>query len=85
MVDEGVQECGSGTSPAVNGESCPMTWCEAQQALLDGKRIARKSWGTGDFIFLYRGILTIQSPRGILANLAVQDGDMVGTDWTVVA
>jgi hypothetical protein len=54
------------------------------QAIIDGKTITKREWGNDDVCQLRDGWLMIRRD-GKWHTWLVNDGDLVGKDWTVVA
>jgi hypothetical protein len=56
----------------------------AMQAIIDGKTITKQEWGNDDVCQLREGWLMIQRD-GKWHTWLVNDGDLAGKDWKVVA
>lgn len=74
---------GQQVSPTPQKKQEVMTFPEAMQAIIDGKRVARVEWDNEDFCFLDGQWLSIRR-NGVVHAWQVNDGDMLGTDWVVV-
>ena len=63
-----------------------MTFPEAMEAAIAGKRVAREEWHNEDYISLDKpGFLSIHFENGDKKTLAVSDGDMINNDWVVIS
>ncbi len=61
-----------------------LTWGEACNAILDGKRVTKASWSDEDsWFFLRADILHLRKPDGSYHVLMVSKADMDGTDYYV--
>jgi len=56
----------------------------AKCKIIEGKKVARIVWGNKDYCLLKDGWLTIFT-KDKLHTWSVNDGDMEGNDWVVVA
>lgn len=70
-------------SPVPQKKEVLLTFPEAMQAIIDGKKIARKEWGNEDYCFLDGQWLSIRR-NGVIHPWQVNDGDMLGIDWFIV-
>ena len=60
-----------------------MTFCEAIEAILDGKAVTRLEWNDQNIVGMLRnGKLMLFRDRTWFL-WTVNDGDMLGTDWIV--
>lgn len=59
------------------------TFAEAIPALLDGKRITRKAWGSAEVVAIKDGYLKILQ-AGQWHELILHENDFTATDWIVV-
>jgi hypothetical protein len=70
-------------SPAKKKEVL-LTFPEAIQAIIDGKKVARKDWGdNGEYGLLKDAFLMIHRPDGRDYKWEVADGDLVSRDWYI--
>lgn len=60
-----------------------MDFPDAMRRIMEGKRVARISWGNKDYCLLKDGWLSIFT-KGTMHTWSVNDGDMEGQDWIVV-
>lgn len=60
-----------------------MDFPDAMRHVLNGKKVARISWGNADYGFLKNEWLTIFT-KGEFHTWLVSAGDMEGNDWTIV-
>jgi len=69
------------TSPVPKKEKL-LTFPEAMQAVIDGKKITKKEWGNYAFLaMINNGRLQLQKPNGKFYDWIVNDGDLLGEDW----
>lgn len=80
-------------------DALDLDWPAAQRAVMDGQRVTRREWANqAIYMLLADGRLTIRLPRSAsgplprlidgdmgLHDMIVSDGDLLATDWTVVA
>ncbi len=71
--------------PTIPSIPVPMTMSfpDSMKKVLEGKRIARISWGNTDYCLLQDGWLSIFT-KGDLHTWNINDGDMEAEDWIVV-
>ena len=60
-----------------------MDFPDAMRQVINGKKVARVSWGNKDYCLLRDGWLTIFT-KDAFHTWTVNDGDLEGQDWTVV-
>jgi hypothetical protein len=72
-------------TPTPKTESKPMTmdFPDAIRKIMEGKRVARISWGNKDYCLLKDGWLSVFT-KGNLHTWTINDGDLEGQDWIVV-
>ncbi len=69
--------------PRKQGESITMSFPDAIAKIIEGKKVARVSWGNDDYGLLKDGWLTIYT-KGAFHTWSVSDGDMIDAeDWFV--
>lgn len=68
--------------PRKKGESITMSFPDAVREIINGKKVARISWGNEDYGFLKDGWLTIFT-KDTFHTWSVSDGDLEGQDWIV--
>ncbi|MCR4324172.1 MAG: DUF2829 domain-containing protein [Candidatus Curtissbacteria bacterium] len=69
--------------PRNQGESITMSFPDAMREVINGKKVARISWGNKDYGFLKGEWLTIFT-KGAFHTWSVSQGDLEGEDWMVV-
>ena len=70
--------------PREVGQSITMSFSQAMEKIIEGKRVTRISWANKDFCFLKDEWLTIFT-KGSFHTWLVSAGDMVDTqDWIIV-
>lgn len=57
-----------------------MDFPDAMKKIIEGKKVARISWGNTDYCLLKDGMLTIYT-KGGFHLWTISDGDMEGQDW----
>ncbi len=63
-----------------------MNFPSAMQKVIDGGRITKLEWNNRDVYFLiHEGMLKIKKEDGTICPLLLQEADLVGIDWVVVA
>ena len=65
------------------GESLTMSFPDAMKKIIEGKKVARVSWGNNDFCFLDNEWLVVVR-NGKSFSWKINDGDMFGEDWVLV-
>lgn len=60
-----------------------MDFPDAMRQIINGRKVARVSWGNADYCLLRGGWLTIFT-KGDFHTWTINDGDMEAQDWTVV-
>lgn len=65
------------------GGAKTMSFPDATKEIIKGKKVARVSWGNGDYGFLDGEWLSIFTNNKV-SIWKVNDGDMFGEDWIVV-
>lgn len=72
-------------APQAQAESETMAFPEAIRMIIEGKKVRRLSWGqVDDYGFLKDSWLTIFT-KGNFHTWNVNDGDLEGLDWVIVA
>lgn len=62
-----------------------MDFMQAIKAVIDGKKICRTEWKTKEhYGFLNEHFLSLHKPDGKNYQWIVSDGDLFGTDWTIM-
>jgi len=70
--------------PKIQSKPQTMDFPDAIKQIINGKKVARVSWGNTDFILMKDAWLSIYT-KGAFHTLLVSDGDMVDTnDWVIV-
>lgn len=70
--------------PKIQGKPMTMSFTEAIQKITEGKKVARLSWGNGDYCLLKDEWLTIFT-KNDFHTWSVSAGDMIDTqDWVIV-
>lgn len=70
-------------SPTVQSKPQTMSFPDAIHQIINGKKVARVSWGNDDYGLLKDEWLTI-STKGALHTWLVSQGDLEGNDWVIV-
>lgn len=71
----------TGLSPVVQQE---MTFAEAVEPLLAGKKIRHAKMDEGACVFVHANFLHLRKADGSLHSLIVSEDDLTATDWTIV-
>lgn len=76
-------------TPHEQGKATTMDFPDAIREVINGKKITRMSWTSGDFCLLRDGWLTIytKSDKDVKQEFhtwSVNDGDLEGNDWVVI-
>ena len=61
----------------------PMSFTEAIQSIIDGKRVTRLEWANSDYCFIKGEYLSIRT-KGQEHTWLVREVDMTGNDWVVL-
>jgi len=69
--------------PSFQHKAMTMDFPDAIKKIMEGKMIARVSWGNQDYCLLKDGWLTIYT-KGEFHNWLINDGDLEGFDWIIV-
>ena len=70
--------------PVKKTDESPLTWGEACDAALIGRKIARAAWGDGSCVLLHASALHLRKADGSLHTLIVSEGDLANADWQIV-
>ena len=68
--------------PRKQGESITMNFIDAFKKLIEGKKVARISWGNEDYCFVHDYRVSIFT-KGKIHDWIINDGDYEGEDWFV--
>ena len=67
-------------------ESVKLTFPQALNQVIDGKKITKSEWNNSDFFILLReGKLELHKPDGKFYDLIISEGDLIGIDWVVLS
>jgi len=69
--------------PKIQSKPQTMDFPDAIKQIINGKKVARVSWGNTDFILMKDAWLSIYT-KGAFHTLLVSDGDMEGEDFVIV-
>jgi len=71
-------------APTAQTKTATMSFPQAMQAVINGKKVRRRSWDIiSDYGLLKDGWLTIFT-KGTFYTWKVNDGDMEALDWEIV-
>lgn len=70
-------------APKKEPQARTMDFIDAIKKIMEGKKVARVSWGNDDYGFMHDGWLSIFTKNAI-HTWSVSDGDMEGQDWVMV-
>ena len=69
--------------PIIASKPLTMDFPDAIRQIMNGKKVARISWGNTDYGLLKDGWLTIFA-KSAFHTWLVSDGDLEGQDWIIV-
>lgn len=76
------------TSPVIKPNAQPvarLSFPRALDAVADGKKVTKESWGDESFYVLLRdGYLMLHKDDGKYYQLIISEADLVGIDWYVL-
>jgi len=71
-------------SPVPTTKTDAMTFTEACQAVLSGRKLRHGLMDQGWAVLLHAGFLHVRKADGSLHILSVSEADITATDWTIV-
>lgn len=70
-------------TPRIQSKSMTMDFPDAIKQIINGKKVARVSWGNKDYGFLKDAWLTIFT-KGAFHTWLISDGDLEGQDYICI-